>query len=95
MFLSVVTLKIRLMSQSPNQGFSMSECCIYANFGQNPVIYSGYIVPYIFKVHANINAETDADRIRIKDNFLWEYMNCHIVYFPFVAHFQGKKIQSI
>ena len=65
MFLCVVTLKIRSRSQSPNQGFSMSEYCIIANFGQNPVICSGYIVPYIFKVHANINAETDASKIYV------------------------------
>ena len=65
-FLSAVTLKIRSRSQSPNQGFSMTECCIHANFGHNPVICSGYIV-YVFEVHANINAATDADRIRIKD----------------------------
>ena len=36
--LSAVTLKIRSRSQSPNQGFSMSMCCISANFGQNRVI---------------------------------------------------------
>ena len=39
-FLSAVTLKIRSRSQSPNQGFSMSKCCILANVGQNPVIRS-------------------------------------------------------
>ena len=43
-FLSEVTLKIRSRSQSPNQGFSISMCCIHANFVQNPVIRSGYIV---------------------------------------------------
>ena len=60
MFLSAVTLKIRSRSQSPNQGFSMSKCCILANVGQNPVIRSGYIV-HILKVHDNISADTDAD----------------------------------
>ena len=60
MFLSAVTLKIRSRSQSTNQGFSMSKCCIIANVGQNPVIRSGYIV-HILKVHANIIADTDAD----------------------------------
>ena len=59
-FLPAVTLKIRSRSQSPNQGFSMSKCCILANVGQNPVIGSGYIVP-LSKVHANISADTDAD----------------------------------
>ena len=43
-FLSTVTLKIRSRSQSPNQSFSMSMCCIYANFDQNPVIRPGDIV---------------------------------------------------
>ena len=42
--LSVVTLKIRSRSQSPNQGFGVSTCYIPANFGQNPIIRSGYIV---------------------------------------------------
>ena len=64
-FLSPVTLKIRSRSQSPNQGFSMSKCCILANVGQNQVIRSGYILP-IIKVHANISADTDADGICIK-----------------------------
>ena len=48
-FLSAVTLKIRSRSQSPNQGFSMSKCCILANVGQNPVIRSGYIVHIYIK----------------------------------------------
>ena len=43
-FLSAVTLKIRSRSQSPNQDFGMSRCNIPANFGQNPIIRSGYIV---------------------------------------------------
>ena len=66
MFLSAVTLKIRSRSQSPNQGFIMSTCCMHANFGQNPVIRSGYIV-HILMIHANISADTDpdADGIRI------------------------------
>ena len=42
-FLSAVTLKIRSRSQSPDQGFRMSKCCIHANFGQNQVISSGDI----------------------------------------------------
>ena len=41
---SAVTLKIRSRSQSCNQGFGMSKCHIPANFGQNPIIRSGYIV---------------------------------------------------
>ena len=52
-FLSAVTLKTRSRSQSPNQSFSMSKCCILATFGQNPVIRSGYIV-HMLKVRANI-----------------------------------------
>ena len=100
-FLSAVTLKIRSRSQSPNQGFNMSICCIHANFGQNPVIRSGYIV-HILMLHTNISADTDADAdgIRItvfasnSNLFVW-YMNCHIVYFPFVAQTQRKKIQNI
>ena len=40
MFLSAVTLKIRSRSQSPNQGFRMSNCCTHLNFGQNQVIGS-------------------------------------------------------
>ena len=43
-FLSAVTLKIRSRPQSPNKGFGMSKCYIPANFGQNPIIRSGYIV---------------------------------------------------
>ena len=39
-FLSEVTLKIRSRSQSPNQSFLMSKCCIHANCGQNQVISS-------------------------------------------------------
>ena len=42
-FLSAVTLKIRSRSQSPNQGFRMSNCCTLANFGQNQVFGSGDI----------------------------------------------------
>ena len=63
-FLSAVTLKIRSRSQNSNQGFSMSLCCIHANFGQNLVIRSGYI-RHIFMIHANISADTDADGILI------------------------------
>ena len=37
-FLSAETLKIRSKSQSPNQGFNMSKCCIHANFGQIKLI---------------------------------------------------------
>ena len=59
-FLSAVTLKIRSRSQSPNQNFSMSMCCIHANFCQNPGIQSGYIV-HILMIHTNISADTDAD----------------------------------
>ena len=100
-FLSAVTLKIRSRSQSPNQGFNMSMCCIHANLGQNPVIRSGYIV-HILMIHTNISADTDADAdgIRItvyayhSDLFVG-YMNCHIVFFPYVAQIQGKKIQNI
>ena len=36
-FLSAVTLKIRSMSQSLNEGFRMSKCCIHANFGQKVI----------------------------------------------------------
>ena len=42
--LSAVTLKIRSRSQTPNQGFGMSKCYIPANFGENPIIRSGYSV---------------------------------------------------
>ena len=100
-FLSAVTLKIRSRSQSPNQGFSMSMCCIHANFGQNPVIHSGYIV-HILMIHANISADTDADAdgIRITvcashSNLFVGYMICHIFFYIFVAQIQGKKIQNI
>ena len=100
-FLSAVTLKIRSRSQSPNQDLSMSMCCIHANFGQNPVIRSGYSV-HILMIHTNISADTDADAdgIRITvyashSNLFVGYMNCHIVFFPFVAQIQGKKIQHI
>ena len=98
-FLSAVTLIIRSRSQSPNLGFSMSMCCIYANFGQNPVIRSGYIV-HILMIHANISADADADGIRITvcashSNLFVGYMHCHIFYFIFVAQIQGKKIQNI
>ena len=100
-FLSAVTLKIRSRSQCPNQGFNMSMCCIHANFSQNPVFRSGYIV-HILKLHTNINAYTDADADRIRitvyasnSNLFVGYMNCHIDYFPFVAQTQGNKIQKI
>ena len=105
-FLSAVTLKIRSRSQSPNQespnqGFKMSMCCIHANFGQNPVIRSGYIM-HILMLHTNISADTvaDADGVHItvyasNSNLFLGHMNCHIVYFPFVAQTQGKKIQNI
>ena len=66
-FLSAVTLKIRSKSQYPNQRFSMSMCCIHANFGQNPVIRSGYSV-HILMIHTNISADTIADPTLI---FLW------------------------
>ena len=84
-FLSAVTLKIRSRSQSPNQGFNMSMSCIHANYGQNPVIRSGYIV-HILMLHTNISADTDADGIRItvyasNSNLFVGYMNCHIVFF--------------
>ena len=97
-FLSAVTLKIRSRSQKPNQGFSMSICCIHANFGQNPVIRSGYIV-HILIIHANISADTDADGICITvcashSNLFVGYMNCHIFFFIFVAQIQGKKIKT-
>ena len=64
MSLTAMTLKIRSRSQSPNQGFNMSMCCIHAKFGQYPVIRSGYIV-HILMLHTNISADTDADGIRI------------------------------
>ena len=90
-FLSAVTLEIRSRSKSPKQGLSMSMCCIHANFGKNPVIRSGYIL-HILMIHANISAYTDADADGIfitgyasHFNLFAEYMNCHIVYFPFVA----------
>ena len=100
-FLSAVTLKIRSGSQSPNQGFSMSMCCIHASFGQNPVIRSGYIV-HILMIHAIISADIDADAdgIRITvcayhSNLFVGYMHYHIFFFIFVAQIQGKKIQNI
>ena len=100
-FFSAVTLKIRSRSQGLNQDFSMSMCCIHANFGQNPEIGSGYIV-HILMVHANISVDTDADAdgtsITVNashSNVFVGYMNCHIVVFPFVAQSQGKKIQII
>ena len=98
-FLSAVTLQIWSRSQSSNQGFNMSMCCIHANFGQNPVIRSGYVV-HILMLHTNISADTDADGIRItvyasNSNLFVGYMNCHIVYFSFLAQTQGKKIQNI
>ena len=100
-FLSAVTLKIRSRSQSTNQSFSMSTCCIHANFGQNPVILSGYIVHILMK-HANISADfdADADGIRITvcashTNLFVGYMHCHIFYFIFAAQIQGKKKQNI
>ena len=98
-FLSAVTLKIRSRSQSPNQGFSMSMCCFHANFGQYPVVRSGYIV-HILMIHTNISDETDADGIRITvyashSNLFVGYINCPIVYFPFEAQIQGKKMQHI
>ena len=101
MFLSAVTLEIRSRSQSRNQGFSRSMCCIHANFGKNPVIRSGYIV-HILMIHANISAYTDADADGISItgyasnfNHFVGYMNCHIDYFPFIALIHGKKIQNI
>ena len=86
-FLSAVTLKIRSRSQSRNQGFRMSTCCILANVGQNPVIRSGYIV-HILKVHANICVDTDADGICIRVdaphfNLFVGVMNNHKVFFHF------------
>ena len=99
MFLCAVTLKIRSRSQGPNQDFSMSMCCIHANFGKNPVIRSGSIV-YILMIHADISADTDADGSRITvcashSNLFVGYLNCHIFYFIFVAQIQGKKIHNI
>ena len=51
------------------------------------------------KAYANISADNDADADGIRmevyashSNLLWEYMNCHIDYFPFVAQIQEKKI---
>ena len=79
----------------------MSMCCIHANFGQNPVNRSGYIV-HIVMIHANISADTDADAVGIRitvcashSNLFVGYINCHIFYFTFVAQIQGKKIQNI
>ena len=98
MFLSAVTLKIRSRSQIPNQGFSMSKCCIQANFGLNPEIRSGYIV-HILKVHANISADTDADGIRIKvytshsNPFVGVYELLKRL-FSLVAQIQENKIQN-
>ena len=46
----------------------MSTCCMHANFGQNPVIRSGYIVHILMipaNISADIDADTDADGIRI------------------------------
>ena len=100
-FLSAVTLEIRSRSQSPNQGLSMSMCCIHAYFCKNPVIRSGYIV-HLLMIHANISVDTDADAGGIfitgyasHLNLFVVYMNCYIVYFPFVAQIHGKKIQNI
>ena len=100
-FLYAVTLKIMSRSQSPYQGFIMCMCCIHANFGQNPVIRSGYIV-HILMIHADISADTDADADGIcitvcasHSSLLVGYMHCHIFYFIFVAQIQGKKIQNI
>ena len=98
MFLSAVTLKIRSRSQSPNPGFGMSKCYIPANFGQNPIIRSGYIVHILRHMLTLVLTTTPTPTgIRIEvyasnSNLLWEYMNCHIVFFPFVAQIQGKKI---
>ena len=97
-FLSAVTLKIRSRSQSSNQGFGMSKCYIPTNFGQNPIIRSGYSVNILRHTLTLVLTTTaDADGIRIQvyashSNLSWEYMNCHILYFPFVAQIQGKKI---
>ena len=99
-FLSAVTLKIRSRSRSTNQGFSMSTCCLHANFCQNPVICSGYIV-HILMIHANISADTDADASQYVHPtliFFVGYMHIvvdHIFHFIFVAQIQGKKIQNI
>ena len=77
----------------------MSMCCIHAKFGKNQEIRSGYAV-HMLMIHANISADTDADGIFITGyashfNLFVGYMNCHIVYFPFVAQSHGKKIQNI
>ena len=79
----------------------MSRCCILANVGQHPVIRSGYIVP-ILKLHANINADTDADadgiciKVYASHSFLFVgVMNYHKVYFPFLAQMHEGKIQNI
>ena len=57
---------------------------------------------HILMLHTNISADTDADtdgtRITVyasNSNHFVGYMNRHIVYFPFVAKTQGKKIQNI
>ena len=57
---------------------------------------------HILMLHTKISADTDADAggIRItvyasNSNLFVGYMNCHIVYFPFVAQPQGKKTQNI
>ena len=56
---------------------------------------------HILMLHKNISADTDADADRIRitvyasnSNLFVGYMNCHIVYFPFVAQTQGKKIKK-
>ena len=75
----------------------MSMCCIHANFGQNPVIRSGYSV-HILMIHANISADTDGIRITVYASHSYlslGYMNYHVVYFPFVAQIQGKKTQNV
>ena len=79
----------------------MSMCCVHADFCQNQVIRSAYIV-HILIIHANISTDTDADADGIRvtvcashSNLFVGYMHCHIFYFIFVAQFQGKKIQNI
>ena len=57
---------------------------------------------HILMIHTIISADTDADADGIcitvyasHSNLFVGNMNCHIVYFPFVAQIQGKKIQHI
>ena len=58
----------------------------------------------ILKVHANISADTDADadadgiciKVYASHSYLFvRVMNCHKVYFPFLAQMHEKAIQNI